>query len=354
MKRSSTVKIVSICAIFSLLFGFVGGGLSIHFFGNDDTTNLFQTIAKPITGELIEGKTSIEKVASVGTESVVEIKTEAVSYSQFFPEVVAEGAGSGVVISTDGYIVTNYHVIDGANRITVTTKDKKSYNAEVIGRDVESDLAVLRIKEKELAPAVMGNSGEVRLGQQAIVIGNPLGELGGSVTSGIISSLSREINVDNQEMTLIQTDASINPGNSGGGLFNDNGELIGVVVAKSSGEDVEGLGFAIPIDRVKKVTESIIQNGYVTGKPVLGVSVFQYEEDEFGVHIESVDKGSAADEAGLREGDIMIKVDGEVVIGPESVQKVIASHEVGDKITIQIIRDGNEKTVNATLKEKKE
>ncbi len=234
---------------------------------------MYQSVDKTSSAGSTENESSTQKVADSASNSVVEIVTEAVTKSQFMQDMVTEGAGSGVIVTTDGYIVTNNHVIEGASKITVTTKDGTSYEGTLVGTDSESDVALVKINATNLQPAVMGDSDALAVGQDAIAIGNPLGELGGTVTEGIISALDREITLDGETMNLLQTSAAINPGNSGGGLFNSDGELIGIVVAKSSGADVEGLGFAIPINDVKSVVESLQTDGYVKGRASLGVTL---------------------------------------------------------------------------------
>ena len=218
--------------------------------------------------------TTVSSVAAAVSDSVVEITTESVATSTFFSNYVTTGAGSGVVFTSDGYIVTNNHVIEDANTITVTLHNGEIYTAELIATDSKTDLAVIKIDASDLTPAILGDSDALVIGEDAIAIGNPLGELGGTVTNGIISALDREVTVDGQKMNLLQTNAAINPGNSGGGLFNAKGELIGIVSAKSSGEDIEGLGFAIPVNDVKEVVVQLIENGYVAGRPSLGVKVY--------------------------------------------------------------------------------
>ncbi|WP_243154785.1 S1C family serine protease [Clostridium thermarum] len=203
----------------------------------------------------------------------MEITTETVSTNSRMRQYISEGAGSGVIVSKDGYIVTNNHVIDGASKITVKTTDKKSYTAKLIGKDVKTDLAVLKIEDSDLTTAVYGDSSKLVVGELAVAIGNPLGELGGTVTEGIISALNRDVVIDGQTMNLLQTSAAINPGNSGGGLFNEYGELIGIVNAKSSGSGIEGLGFAIRINTVIDIVDSIIDYGYVQGRIDTGLNL---------------------------------------------------------------------------------
>lgn len=306
---------------------------------------------------------SVKDIVANTEKSVVEITTESAATDSFFSQMVTTGAGSGVIISDNGYIVTNHHVIDGANKITVRTKEGKEYAAKLIGSDQKTDLAVLKIEATDLTAAVLGTSSSLSVGDEAIAIGNPLGELGGTVTRGIISALDREITIDGQSMTLLQTDTAINKGNSGGGLFNNSGKLIGIVNAKSSGTSVEGLGFAIPIDTAKPVIESIIENGYVTGRPQLGVSMvdvtdelsaFQAGVNDLGVYIAKVVKGSAADEAGLEVKDRVISVEGKEIQSSSEISKLIDGKHVGDTIEIIVERDGKEVKLSATLKEAQE
>jgi serine protease Do len=184
---------------------------------------------------------STSEVASLTSDSVVEITTETVTTDSWMQQYVTNGAGSGVIVTQDGYIVTNNHVIDGASKISVRLKNGTTYTASLIGSDSKTDVALLKIGATGLKPVVLGNSESLKVGDTAIAIGNPLGQLGGTVTEGIISALDRELVIKGKKMSLLQTDAAINPGNSGGGLFNNKGELIGIVVAKSSGSDVEAL-----------------------------------------------------------------------------------------------------------------
>ena len=291
-------------------------------------------------------------------DSVVEIQTETMSTNKLFAQAVESGAGSGVILSEDGYIVTNNHVIEGANTITVKTRDGKSYNAKLIGTDSSTDLAVIKIDATGLKPAVLGNSSELQVGDTAIAIGNPLGELGGTVTTGIVSALDREVTIDNQTMHLLQTNAAINPGNSGGGLFNDQGELIGIVNAKSSGSNIEGLGFAIPIDRAKDVITSLIDNGYVKGRASLGVTLTTgttnnplSNESSTQVYIIEVQEGSAAAKAGLQAGDQILKVDDTDVEEIADVKTAVNSHKAGETMNITILRDNSTQTIQVTLGE---
>lgn len=306
---------------------------------------------------------SLTKVVEVVKDSVVEIKTESVVTGGFYyGDYVSEGAGSGVIITADGYIVTNNHVIDGASKITVTLTNTNSYEATLIGKDAQTDLALLKIDEINLVPAILGDSDKLKVGETAIAIGNPLGNLGGTVTDGIISSLSRELTVDGQKMTLLQTNAAVNPGNSGGGLFNIYGELIGVVNAKSDGENIEGLGFAIPINIAKKVIEDLMQNGYVTGRVKVGVNLleiydrqtaFRYGVNKYGLYIYATEDDSPASKAGLKSGDLILSVEDEDIETAEQLQNKIQEYEVGDVITFEIERNNKKYKIDVTLGEAK-
>ena len=299
----------------------------------------------------------VEKVK----DSVVEVYTEAVTYNAYFGNYVTEGAGSGVVISTDGYIVTNNHVINGASSIYVTLANGEKYNAQLVATDVKSDLAVIKIDAKDLQAAVLGNSETIKVGQNAVAIGNPLGTLGGTVTAGIISGLSREVTIDRIPMTLMQINVAISPGNSGGGLFNTNGELIGVVNAKSVSENVEGIGFSIPVDVVKDVATQLIQQGYVTGRAQIGIScvsidsmqkAWNYGTNSFGVLIKEVtDENAKA--GGLQENDLIVAVDNTQISSFSDLQTALFSYTAGDEVVLTVLRNNQQLELKVTLSQKK-
>lgn len=356
-------KIV-VLALSCLLMGGIGGVggsmIANHLSSNKRTTVIYQGVEQVDKNGNAVTNMSIKDIVANTEQSVVEITTESAATDSFFEQMVTTGAGSGVIISKDGYIVTNNHVVEGANKITVRDKNGTEYDAKLIGTDAKTDLAVIKIEASKLSAAVLGTSSSLSVGDEAIAIGNPLGELGGTVTRGIISALDREITIDGQTMTLLQTDTAINKGNSGGGLFNDEGHLIGIVNAKSSGTSVEGLGFAIPIDTAKPVIESLIANGYVTGRPQLGVTMvnitdemtaFQSGVNELGVYIAKVHEDSAAEEAGLEVKDRIISVDGKEISASDEIAKIIESKKVNDAIKIVVERDGKKVSVTATLKE---
>ena len=308
-----------------------------------------------------------EQVADLVSPSVVVITTEQVVYSQwswYGQSQVESGAGSGVIISSDGYILTCDHVVSGASNITVTIGDK-DYTATVVGEDSTSDIAVIKVDADGLTPAIVGDSDKLAVGDNVLAVGNPLGELGGTVTSGIVSALNRSVSIQSSSsvntMSLIQMDASVSPGNSGGGLFNMNGELVGIVNAKSSDSDAEGLGFAIPVNDAVKVAQELLENGYVTGRPYLGISYYavtdaqtaaQLGVNAYGVYIVEVVKGGPADKAGLQAGDRIVSVDGSEVATQSDLGTLMQNHKAGDAIEITVARGGQMQTVNVTLGEK--
>lgn len=282
------------------------------------------------------------------------------------------GSGSGIILTSDGYIVTCKHVVEGAQTIKVILNDDSEHDATLIGSDSRTDLAVLKIDMTGLTSATLGDSDMLTVGEDVIAIGNPLGELRGTATSGIVSALSREVTVGSVEMSLIQTDAAISPGNSGGGLFNASGSLIGIVNAKASSSNSEGLGFAIPVSSVKTIISNLIDHGYVLGRAYLGV----YTQDVtlssgtndwgggffgnfFGgggsssVQIAQIVSGSAAEKAGLKTGDLILKVDDTEISSNALLASVISGYNAGDTATLTIQRNGEEQTVEVTFGEYK-
>ena len=307
------------------------------------------------------------QVAEMVSPSVVVITTEQVVYSQwswYGQSQVESGAGSGVIISSDGYILTCAHVVSGASQITVTIGDT-DYTATVVGEDDTSDVAVLKIDATGLTPATVGDSDGLAVGDNVLAVGNPLGELGGTVTSGIVSALNRSVTIQGTSstntMSLVQMDASVSPGNSGGGLFNMNGELIGLVNAKSSSSDAEGLGFAIPINDAIKVAQDLLENGYVSGRPYMGITYLavtdaqtaaQLNVSAYGVYVVDVVQGGPADKAGLKAGDRIVSIDGTEIAQRDDLGTLIQQHTAGDTLSITVARDGQMQTVSLTLGEK--
>jgi serine protease Do len=290
---------------------------------------------------------------------VVEITTEAtVQGGGYFQQYVTEGAGSGVIITAEGYIVTNNHVIEDAERITVRLTDGTQYPATLIGTDSRTDIAVIKIDPKDRALSVAAfieDSKKLVVGTEVLAIGNPLGELGGTVTNGIISALERELKISGSgTMTLLQTNAAVNPGNSGGGLFNLYGELVGVVNAKSAGNNIEGLGFAIPANTVRNIAAQLMEFGYVKGRPTIAVTVlgldslsayYYFRSNQAGVYIVE------SNEEALKYGDRILAIGGTAITDAEDVSAIIEKHEIGESIEIMVVRDRKTITVSVTLSE---
>lgn len=283
--------------------------------------------------------------------SVVGVITES------FQTYSTSSAGSGIILSEDGYIVTNNHVVERGDSIAVTLDDGETYAAELIGTDVKSDIAVLKIDAQNLPAAEFGDSSQVEVGEAAIAIGNPLG-LNGTVTAGIISAVDREIQVGSSNMVLLQTDASINPGNSGGALLNEYGQVIGVNSAKISSEDSEGLGFAIPSNTVGPIVEELIDKGYVSGRPLTGISgrnvsalTAAFYNIPQGILVDQVAPESDAAAKGLTAGDVIIGVDDIRVENISDACTLRDEHKAGDTMKLTFYRQGSTHEINIQLME---
>ncbi len=338
-----------ILLILALLSGFSGGFAAVLFLDSKQVEEGNAIVApQPLQRE--ESKASF--VYKKAHKSVVEIEITASSpvYS-FFGESLTEAAGSGVILTEDGYIVTNYHVIEDAEQITIILHDGQAYQAEVVGEDQVSDLAVLKIETAEnLKPAVFANSDDIQVGEAVFPIGNPLGEFGGSITEGIISAEQREIVVGYQVIRVLQTSAAINPGNSGGGLFNSQGEVVGIVNAKSSGESIEGIGFAIPSNFVQEIVNQLMKEGYVSNRATLGIYV-SFQMFEEGMIIQGLVEGGAAEKAGIQQGDILLQVDQQDIGSYYDLKRILMSYQVGDVVELTVLRDGEELKFTCTLME---
>ncbi len=264
-------------------------------------------------------------------------------------EVVQQGSGSGIIISEDGYIVTNQHVIDGATEISVVLNTGDEYTAKLVGADEKSDLAVLKIEATGLTAAVIGDSDAVQVGDLAVAIGNPLGqEFAGTVTAGVISAVNRTMTVDNKKYNLIQTDAAINPGNSGGALVNCYGEVIGINSVKISTTGVEGIGFAIAMSEAKPIIDDLMNNGYVSGRPLVGITAYATGS---GLLVRSVSEGSGAQKAGITANDLIVKADGKVVKTVDELNEIRDTKKAGEVLQLTIIRNGELVNVDVTLGE---
>ncbi len=269
-----------------------------------------------------------------------------------------ESMGSGFFISADGYIVTNNHVVAGADSVSVTLNNGETLDAAVVGADEKSDIAVLKVEGSGYTYSNMGDSSKLMVGEPCVAIGNPLGTLTGTVTTGVISALERTITVEGTEMNLLQHDAAINEGNSGGPLYNARGEVVGINNAKTAALGIEGLSFAIPVNSVKPVIEDLINVGYVTGRPYIGISVQEITETQAkhynvaaGVGIVGVAGGSPAEKAGLKYGDIITAANGAQTLTLDALNAVKESLKVGDVMTLTVWRDGSTLTLSVTLGE---
>lgn len=347
---------------------FLGG---LHFYsksnspsGQNITIEANTSQVSPLTNTSNKQILSIPQIAEKVGPSVVGVINKAkVNPQQFYnpftgrtyesggsgDKAVEQGAGSGIIISNDGYVVTNEHVISGATEISIVLNTGEEVAATLIGKDAKTDLAVLKVDKAGLTAAVLGDSEQVKAGELAVAIGNPLGqEFAGTVTAGVVSAVNRTMTVENKTYNLIQTDAAINPGNSGGALVNQYGEVIGINTIKLSSGDVEGIGFAIAISEAKPIIEQLSQNGYVSGRPLVGVSV---SETRSGLLVAGVSAGSGAEKAGLQEGDLIVKVDGQSVKKSTDLNSIRDKKAPGDSMTFTIVRDGELKDVPVVLGE---
>ncbi|MDE5583639.1 MAG: trypsin-like peptidase domain-containing protein [Ruminococcus sp.] len=320
-------------------------------------------------------ETIVEKLlpSVVGIESQFTVESSGNGYFYGFNMPTTSestGTGTGVVITEYGYIVTNAHVIYDSEygaglseNITVHMNDGESYGAEVVGYDTDCDIAVLKIDADGLTPAEFGDSDSLKLGESVIAIGNPLGfDLMNTVTGGMISGLNRNITINDKAMNLIQTDTAINSGNSGGPLINKKGQVIGINSSKMSSSygsaSIEGIGFAIPSNEVSKIVDDLMEYGYVTGKPQLGISCQDVTENiarmynmTVGVYVTEVSENSSAEKSGLRAGDIITAVDGKEITSYEELNAQKNTHSAGETLEITYVRNGSEKKTEAVLDE---
>ena len=329
---------------------------------NQNSSNLLYTESSN-TNEM-----SISDVVAAVEDSVVAITVEienTTTYMYSNYSYTSEAKGSGVIISPDGYIVTNNHVIEGATAVYVTLANGESYDATIIGSDDFTDRGLIKIEATGLTAAQFGNSDEIRKGDTAIIIGNPLGYLDGSVSSGIISATGRTLDFSDGTTlhNLIQTDAAVNPGNSGGGLFDSHGALVGIVCAKSSSTEVEGLGFAIPVSTVRTVVQDLVDYGYVTGRPALGINAMEVHDaytamlnqlPRLGVYVTGFISSEAENGSGLQIGDCIVSINGVEVTSSDEILAAIYSLEVGDTVEVVVYRNSEMVTVQTTLVEQDE
>lgn len=361
--KKKTTVLVAVGLVLALLMGLLGSAIGNSLFGKGSTTvyegqreSSVIDVAEVDTGKLM----TPAEVYAANVNSTVGITTSVTTNFWGF-QTTSAASGSGFILTGDGYVLTNYHVIESSNSISVTLYDGKSYDAVLIGYDESSDIAVLKIDAEGLTPVVLGDSDNLNVGDSVVAIGNPLGELTFSLTSGAVSALNREITLSNSvTMNLIQTDCAINSGNSGGALFNLYGEVIGITNAKysgsGSGASIDNIGFAIPINHVRGIVESIIENGYVA-KPYIGVNVSDVSEETMGyglpagAAVKAVSEDSPAEKAGLQVNDIITAVNGKEISGRTGLSEAVSAASVGDTLTLTVYRQGNTISVDVTVGE---
>ena len=357
-KGALAVCMVLTMLVSSILGGLIGGALSSGSTGSSSSPAAGGGSSSKSISEATGSDLTISEIVDMNADSVVEILVSGTAQGYFGQMQPVEGAGSGVIFSKDGYIVTNYHVIQGANKVQVTLHNGETYPASIVGGNNDMDIAVIKINAKDLKPAKVGDSSTVEVGDTAVAIGNPLGQLGGTATTGIISALDRNLTIEGRTLSLMQTDAAINGGNSGGGLFNSKGELIGIVDAKSSGVGIEGLAFALPINSVVDDINNIIENGNVSTRPVVGVTIADVSEDtaryyqleSAGVYITQV-TGENAKKAGFQSEDRIVSLDGEEITSSQQFVAAVKKHKAGDVVTIVVSRSGQEIEIKTELEE---
>lgn len=327
-------------------------------------TNLFNTSSGDLTVAQIAKKVG---PSIVGIKMSVKTTRQSAFYGS--RSSTSDSEGSGIIFTEDGYIITNYHVVQyadpksGATNTTLTVylPDKRETTAKFIGGDSENDLAVLKINLPDLPVAELGDSSDLEVGDPAVAIGNPLGmEFAGSVTYGVISALNRQLSTGDNSMSLIQTDAAINPGNSGGALVNKKGQVVGINSAKISVEGVEGLGFAIPMNTAKPIIDQLKTYGYVKGKPLIGITAQEVTESisrmydlPVGVYISEVTAGGAAEAAGMKKGDVLVELGGTKIKGMSDLDAVKKKHKAGDTVSAVVSRNGSQVSLKITFSEDK-
>lgn len=379
-KGGKAAKVVALLLACALVGGGSGFGAAALMQKQSAPASNSVSSASSDASVMLEGQrqTAALQVASIDTSKVLTPSevyaqnvnstvgiTTSITTNYFGYQTTGAAAGSGFILTADGYILTNYHVVESSDSIKVTTYDGTSYDAQLIGYDESNDIAVLKIDATDLTPVVLGDSDTLNVGDSVVAIGNPLGELTFSLTTGVVSALDRPVTFSTgSTMNLIQTDCAINSGNSGGALFNLYGEVIGITNAKyssssaSSEASIDNIGFAIPIDQVRSIFESIITNGYIV-KPYIGVTVSDVstESQSYGLPqgaaVRSVTENGPAAEAGLQENDIITTVNGEAITGSNDLVKLVKAASAGDTLELTGYRQGQTVTLTLTVGEQK-
>ena len=365
--KKHTGRLVALALVCALLGGVAGGAAVRYIPALASRTTLYEGSHAPtvvsISNVTTEQPLTLPQIYASNLNSTVGITTELVTTNYWGQQVKGAAAGSGFVISQDGYILTNYHVIEGATAIQVAFADGRTYDATLVGGESPNDIAVLKIEAEDLTPVVLGDSDNLVVGEQVCAIGNPLGELTYTLTAGYVSARDRSITMsDGTVMNMLQTDTAINSGNSGGPLFNMYGQVIGITTAKyssssSSSASVEGIGFAIPINDVKDMVKDIIEKGYVSGKPNVGIIMNDVPADAqrygipAGASVAAVLEGACGDKAGLQVGDIITAVGDTPVTSSKQLSSLVKEYKAGDTVSFTVYRDGQNQTLSITLDE---
>ena len=383
-KEKKTVglgALIALCLVCALLGGLCGGAVAGSLMDSrmdkleTNVAELGETASKPVLvptapGTTVaksddEGGLSAGDIYDMACEQVVGITTEVTGTNLFGMPVSGAVTGSGFIISEDGYILTNYHVVEEANKgkldVTVILHDGTQYTAQIVAFEADNDVAVLKIDAEGLKPAAIGDSDSLRVGDPVYAVGNPLGELEFSMTTGHVSAKDRTITTDKsgETIAMFQIDAPVNSGNSGGPVYNAEGQVVGIVTAKYADTGVEGIGFAIPINDAASIANDLITKGYVTGKARLGVSVnanynemyAQYYGWPMGAYIDGTESGSCAEKAGIEKGDIITKFDGEEIKGYDDLRAAVKRHSAGDSVELEVYRADESRIVTVVLDE---
>ena len=370
-KGLSAGKIIAIVLVCSLLGGCLGVGATLLLGNKRSGTTPAQSSTTVYVGERqtetvntartdTSEQLTPREVYAQNVNSTVGITTS-ITTNYWGYQTTSAASGSGFILTEDGYILTNYHVIQNSNSVQVTTYDNTAYSASIVGYDESNDIAVLKIDATGLTPVVLGDSDELYVGDEVMAIGNPLGELTFSLTVGYVSAMDREVTLSSgTTMDLIQTDAAINSGNSGGALFNTYGEVVGITNAKysssssSSSASIDNIGFAIPINHVKGIVTSIIEKGYIV-KPYIGVSVTSVSSEMIsyglpkGAAVKVIAEGSPAEESGLKVNDIVTAINGEEITTSSELVKIVSAAQPGDVLTLTVYRQGEAERLTITL-----
>lgn len=363
-KKSGRRLVIGLCSVAAACLLFAGGAVATYFVTGSSQTD---SSASASTDSGSTPTMQINSKPSDSSSSSSDGMSGEDIYKKVSPSVVSvisttsegQGSGSGVIMSKDGYIITNNHVVEGAQSVSVQLSDSSSLDATIVGTDEQTDLAVIKVESStDLTPAEFGDSDQLQPGEYAYAIGSPGGvQFANTITGGRISAINRDLTVNDRVMSLIQTDASINNGNSGGALINEYGQVVGITSAKLSGNafgsaTVEGMGFAIPINTAKDIVDGIIQNGYVSGRPSIGITgrnVSSQDGSISGVQVYSIDSRAKAASEGLKVGDVITAVDGTPTPTMDEVNTVKADKKAGDKLTLSVYRISEDKTINLTI-----